>query len=299
MAVHCSDASGEATDSREMSVYQLVFPNGKQYIGVAYDPDARFRHHCKSNYPVGQAIRKYREDSVTRRILYTGYPEQCYELEYRLVAELGTQTPNGYNVAPGGRGVRSHSPEMRKIMSASIRKAKDVPGRKERDSKRTTEQWKDEALLEQSRQSNIETWKDPDLLARHSATMREVQNRPEVKAGAIERGKAGWDSRKEAMELGRRAYCARKRAEKELLPTPPKVKKPRKALSPEDAEARARRMRENPPRKGKPGPPQSEEQKRAQSLRMTGRKDPPEVVEKKRQAALRREARKREARGQS
>lgn len=99
----------QSTDNK---VYCLTFPNGKRYIGVTwFDVDSRLREHCKAETVVGNAVRKYGIDNISKSIIMDGLDrESAYRLEIGLIALLMTQDKDlGYNVADGGNCVNRRS----------------------------------------------------------------------------------------------------------------------------------------------------------------------------------------------
>ena len=99
--------------------------NGKQYIGITKRrPQKRWgKDGIKYGGQVfGNAIDKYGWDSFAHEILATGLTKEQAELEeQRLIRELNTLSPNGYNLNSGGGLVRVASDETRKKISDSRR----------------------------------------------------------------------------------------------------------------------------------------------------------------------------------
>jgi group I intron endonuclease len=112
-------------------VYQFSFPNGKRYIGIAKNFERRWAVHKhmaisgKSSLAVHCAIRKYGVDLVKREILLIGRLDYVKLMEVSLIAAYNTQTPNGYNITPGGDGV-VYTDEMRQQASV-LQKALVTP----------------------------------------------------------------------------------------------------------------------------------------------------------------------------
>ena len=87
-------------------VYRLVFPNGKSYVGQTRRlPQERFREHVKGKSLVGAAIEKYGAENVRLRTTIIVPSDRIDVVERIFIAAYDTLTPNGYNVAGGGRGV--------------------------------------------------------------------------------------------------------------------------------------------------------------------------------------------------
>ena len=83
--------------------------NGKIYIGQSVDPDSRWRAHgdklLQEETPmlISRAIKKYGNDAFEFEVI-AGCKnwEDANDIETLLVQQYDSQTPNGYNVAPGG-----------------------------------------------------------------------------------------------------------------------------------------------------------------------------------------------------
>ena len=86
------------------TVYMLVFPNGKKYIGRTRQELAR-RWREGEGYrgqPVYDAINYFGWENLEHVVVADGLSkEEADEMEIRLIAELHTQT-DGYNVESGG-----------------------------------------------------------------------------------------------------------------------------------------------------------------------------------------------------
>ena len=79
--------------------------NGKKYIGITNNLKRRWRRHCFRNSAIGYAIRKYGRDNFRISVLYSSLPLLTAQvLEGRLIVEMNTLAPSGYNIASGGKG---------------------------------------------------------------------------------------------------------------------------------------------------------------------------------------------------
>jgi hypothetical protein len=117
------------------TVYLLTFPNGKKYVGITVQPLIRrmYSHRREAaskrvNWPLYSAWRKYGEPAVS--ILAEVANDVLKDTEIRLIRELCTLVPGGYNVSPGGQLGRlglPHLPETCAKMSAAWRAHYDVP----------------------------------------------------------------------------------------------------------------------------------------------------------------------------
>lgn len=94
------------------TVYRLVFPNGKVYIGITSRFNIRMRQHKNAvnfsaykHRPLFHAISKYGWENIKVEILHENLPvQEAYEAEIRLIKEHdSTNIEKGYNVALGGR----------------------------------------------------------------------------------------------------------------------------------------------------------------------------------------------------
>jgi group I intron endonuclease len=93
-----------------MQLYQLLFPNGKKYIGItSLTVYQRFKEHCKpsnNKFICHKAIKKYGKENIVITVL-----AECDNWELLCLAEqeaiekFNTFYPNGYNSSLGGDGV--------------------------------------------------------------------------------------------------------------------------------------------------------------------------------------------------
>lgn len=99
------------------TLYVLVFPNGKAYVGMTTrNTVVRLSQHCTSakrgsQFAVHAAIRKHgapRLVPIMRDSL-----ETIAKYEAELIREMGTVAPNGYNLDQGGR-VRNMTDDERR-----------------------------------------------------------------------------------------------------------------------------------------------------------------------------------------
>lgn len=106
-----------------MHLYQLLFPNGKKYIGItSKTAEDRFKAHCRSRkkYAIDSAIKKYGKENVILTVLAEcdNWELLCL-LEQEAIEKFDTKYPNGYNLTDGGEGTIGVlvSENTRKIMS--------------------------------------------------------------------------------------------------------------------------------------------------------------------------------------
>ena len=92
-----------------MQLYQLLFPNGKRYIGItSKTAQERFNAHCSQSQnknPCQHAIHKYGKENVVLTVLAT---VDSWELlclaEIEAIEKYQTFGKKGYNLTHGGEG---------------------------------------------------------------------------------------------------------------------------------------------------------------------------------------------------
>lgn len=165
------------------SVYLLTFASGKHYVGQARNLIARWRSHRfharrgdRRHYPLYAAWAKYGEPKLT--ILFEGPASALNAVETEMIAEYGTVSPAGYNLAGGGAVPTQIHADTRKRIS---------------DSKKTPESL-----------ATIRRLHDPGIVAKAAATRR-GRIRP---AAAVEATAASKRSlaRVEAIASGAKTY---------------------------------------------------------------------------------------------
>lgn len=116
-----------------MIIYQILFPNGKSYIGKTIDPTParRILEHKKSKYAVGNAIRKYGFENIIVNILQDNISdvEMLNTLEKYYISSIRSlKTENGYNIRRGGDGgdiFSTMTDEERKITTQKMRESRN------------------------------------------------------------------------------------------------------------------------------------------------------------------------------
>ena len=79
--------------------------DGKMYIGYTKKFEKRILEHCRSNFYIGNAIRKHGKENFTfQKLLWFATEQEAKDVEIFLINELNTLCPNGYNQAKGGSG---------------------------------------------------------------------------------------------------------------------------------------------------------------------------------------------------
>ena len=89
------------------AIYKITnLVNNKMYIGQTIHPDRRWTEHKQKarhgqdKFPIHLAINKYGEENFLFEIIE--WTENYNEEEKRLIKELNTLSPNGYNLGEGG-----------------------------------------------------------------------------------------------------------------------------------------------------------------------------------------------------
>ena len=89
------------------AIYKIInLVNNKMYIGQTIHPDRRWTEHKQKarhgqdKFPIHLAINKYGEENFLFEIIE--WTENYNEEEKRLIKELNTLSPNGYNLGEGG-----------------------------------------------------------------------------------------------------------------------------------------------------------------------------------------------------
>jgi group I intron endonuclease len=114
-----------------MNVYCITFPNQKRYVGIEGKTGQRKWAHSNSEKNTNRkmlvchAIRKYKWINCKfEYIVMDRPPEECYELEKKLIAEWGLQSRDkGYNQSSGGekgfKGVKMAQEHKDKISKSN------------------------------------------------------------------------------------------------------------------------------------------------------------------------------------
>jgi group I intron endonuclease len=111
------------------TLYKLIFPNGKSYIGITkHSIEHRIKIHIRTSrngkkLAIYNAIRKYGEDSFEVQVLAMAHPDDLPRLEISAIREHGTFGINGYNLTAGGEGTLGRSFTVSAETKAKISKA--------------------------------------------------------------------------------------------------------------------------------------------------------------------------------
>lgn len=260
--------------------------NGKQYVGQTIQPlDVRWRQHaqcfgrCRA---IENAIKKYGREAFSIRELATASSQvQLDALEQFWIENLGTVSPRGYNLSGGGGGVGKMHGETKEILRAIGRRPERIaqlnemrrqPDVKEKQRESLRARWRESDLREkivsaaQSPQAKAKRsaklsarWRDPVSRARMLEVLGNVQRRPDMRARRAETTASAWN---EPGERERRAAAIRA------------------ALNSPEVKAKRAAIEADPNRKARlsaiaSGRRRTDEQRREQSLRQTGRKHKP------------------------
>ena len=155
-----------------IGIYKIEnLANGKIYIGQTVDYEKRKASHIRAlnagyhrNRYLQSSWCKYGAEKFCFSFIQSCDTQSLNELEKAYIANYNSLAPNGYNLTPGGEGVRGlkWSEESRKKLSLS-RSGKSIgPHTKER-SDETREKmsasmkarWQDESYCERVRQSHL------------------------------------------------------------------------------------------------------------------------------------------------
>ena len=133
----------------------LTSPSGKSYVGKTVQTVRRRLgdHYRKAragcDFPLSHAIRKYGVDEFDVEILFVSDDEDhLLELEERMILELGTLCPTGYNARLGGPHGRQSDESRAKI--AAARRGKP---RSDEDRRRISEGMRRYAATDQGREN--------------------------------------------------------------------------------------------------------------------------------------------------
>ena len=219
------------------TLYMLVNTiNGKKYIGQTKQTlNDRMSVHKRKHSgcrALKAAIRKYGWEAFRVQVLEANVSEAgLRDRERELIAEHGTEAPNGYNLTPGGEITPMIFPSVvakrRETMAKPemVQKVKDVyakPEVKEAMSKANKATWAGYTPEQKAARvaKNTKACRDSgagEKRAKHCrdnpafmATQKAAQNRPAV----VEKRKATWEAKREAkLALLPPEVASKKRAE--------------------------------------------------------------------------------------
>lgn len=119
--------------------------NGKSYVGVTKQVNAimRFKAHMSAirggrGCPLlAKAVKKYGENAFIFEILFTCKDSDIFTFEKEYILKYNSMSPNGYNIAEGGKSGRNflgktHTKEVRTIIGEKSKIYNNLPEVKER-----------------------------------------------------------------------------------------------------------------------------------------------------------------------
>ena len=224
-----SDALPTLDDRQMLESYRTLDPNacgiyivtnvrnGKQYIGKTEQTFGRRKSsHLKAEGRCTHfynAIHKHGTDAFVWDFFAVPHTDDALdELEIRLIALMGTLTPNGYNLTTGGQGGKI-TEITRARMSAGAKKSQ---GRQEVKDKRAATFALPDVRARHS-EGVRNAWARPGERERRSAISKEAANRPEEKARRSAKAKELWarPGYRERHAAAMQKVRARKRQEQE------------------------------------------------------------------------------------
>ncbi|MCP1243838.1 GIY-YIG nuclease family protein [Acetobacter lambici] len=118
-------------------VYVYLLTNdidGKQYVGISYQPLVRWSRHNKADTYIGRAFRKYGQENFTKDVIAVSCRKGALQLEGHFCEVLNCLHPHGYNMIAGGFGscVASARPHEVRLKISKAKKGVPSPlrGRK-------------------------------------------------------------------------------------------------------------------------------------------------------------------------
>ena len=164
--------------------------NGKCYVGKTEKvPNKRWREHCggangKSTLALHRAIRKYGESSFILETLASKVPSnEINTMERIWIFLLNSVAPNGYNMTLGGDG-GTPTPEVRKKMTASVKKTWADPVRRKSWVAAVTKSLQTEEYREKQRIITKKRWDDPEERRVWEAKNGSPETRKKIKAAS-------------------------------------------------------------------------------------------------------------------
>lgn len=168
-------------------IYQLLFPNGKSYIGKTGKEDVRKRwhmHRVKSNHSwaVARAIKKHGWDNVKKHVLLEIDNGLLDHYEVKFIDALGTLRPGGYNLTPGG----DYNPMDDENVRARHSEAVQSESHRESQSKRAKEWRKDTARSAAWKEANTAAQRKPEARKKRAGISKEGWQDPVIRKKRVD-----------------------------------------------------------------------------------------------------------------
>ncbi len=141
--------------------------SGRSYVGQARNIEERWERHRKgdTNRYLRNILSEEGPDALAFDILEEVAPEVLNEREVFWIERLGTMYPAGLNLTAGGRVPDEVSPEVRRIMSNSAKRAWEDPERKKAHAELCRERFKNPGY-------RVQTVHSPEAREKIAAGMR-------------------------------------------------------------------------------------------------------------------------------
>lgn len=226
------------------SVYSITNKmSGMQYIGVAKNPEDRFKQHSRSKEKytsyINRAINTHGQENFEFKVLLVSDRTYCLDMEAKLVDAYGCLVPNGYNLCAGGRGrIQFHKgvnhPQYgKRPPQEAIEKARQfmlgkklgplTPEHKDKIGEAVKSQWSDPeqrakklAGMQKAHEANRGRKRplSEEAKLRHTERMKAQWADPEWRAKVIEaRPKPSEESRMKQSEFMKKLWAERKAKE--------------------------------------------------------------------------------------
>jgi len=226
------------------SVYSITNRmSGMQYIGVAKNPEVRFKEHSRSKEKytsyINRAINTHGQENFEFKVLLVSDRTYCLDMEAKLVDAYGCLVPNGYNLCAGGRGrIQFHKgvnhPQYgKRPPQEAIEKARQfmlgkklgplTPEHKDKIGEAVKSQWSDPEQrakklvgMQKAHEANRGRKRplSEEAKLRHTERMKAQWSDPEWRAKVIEaRPKPSEESRMKQSEFMKKLWAERKAKE--------------------------------------------------------------------------------------
>jgi hypothetical protein len=182
------------------SVYKIVFPNDKNYIGLTTSLEQRTKEHKKyakygNTRILYNALRKYgMEDTFELAEIDTAdtLEELCEkEIGYILKYNSYYMNGNGYNMTYGGEGTFGyiHTEEYKQKMSEIIKKHFENPEARQKNSEAQKKRFENPEEIQKNREAQIKRFDDPEARVKNSEAQKKRFENPEQRKAHSERMK--------------------------------------------------------------------------------------------------------------